>query len=78
MGGDLCDKRIYGQISGGISAMLIATDHRIIYLDKQPLFTIIDELNYDIFSGVKSSTAEPFTFVVSYTYNGLHISLCKL
>ncbi|CAN5431103.1 hypothetical protein BH10PAT3_BH10PAT3_0630 [soil metagenome] len=58
---------IYGQIGGGISAMLIATDHRVIFLDKQPLFTTIDELTYDVVSGVKSSSAGPFTSVVLHT-----------
>ncbi len=58
---------IYGQIGGGISAMLIATDHRVIFLDKQPLFTTTDELTYDVVSGVKSSTAGPFTSVVLHT-----------
>ncbi len=58
---------IYGQIGGGVSAMLIATDHRVVFLDKQLLFTTTDELTYDVVSGVRSSTAGPFTSVVLHT-----------
>jgi general stress protein 26 len=43
---------VYGQYGGG-SAMLVATDHRVIFLDRKPLFTTMDELTYDVVSGVK-------------------------
>lgn len=58
---------IYGRIEGGSSAMLLATDHRIIFLNKRPLFSTTDELTYDVVSGVKSNTAGPFTSVVLHT-----------
>ena len=58
---------IYGLISGGSSAMLIATDHRVIFLDHQVFYTTTDELTYDVVSGVKSSAAGPFTSVVLHT-----------
>ena len=58
---------IYGQIGSAISAMLIATDHRVIFLNKQPFSNTTDELTYDVVSGVKSSTAGPFTSVVLHT-----------
>lgn len=34
------------------SAMLIATDFRIIYLDRKPGFTITDEVTYDMVGGI--------------------------
>ena len=58
---------IYGQIGGGSLAMLVATDHRVIFLDHQILSMTTDELTYDVVSGVKSSTAGPFTSVVLHT-----------
>lgn len=45
---------IYGHNSDG-SAMLIATDRRVIFLDRKPLFTTADELTYDIVAGVSYS-----------------------
>jgi general stress protein 26 len=41
---------LYGKCSGGM-AMLIATDKRIIFFDKKPLFSTIDQLTYDVVSG---------------------------
>lgn len=58
---------IYGLISGGSSAMLVATDHRVIFLDHQILSMTMDELTYDVVSGVKSSTTGLFTSVVLHT-----------
>lgn len=46
---------VYGQNDEGF-VMLIATDMRVIYLDKKPLFLKQDELTYDVVSGVKLST----------------------
>jgi hypothetical protein len=37
--------------------MLIATDSRIIFLDHKPGFTTIDELTYDVVSGINITTA---------------------
>lgn len=42
---------VYGRTDNG-SAMLIATDHRIIYLDKKPLMAICDEISYEVIAGV--------------------------
>lgn len=47
---------VYGQYEAG-SGMLIATDHRIIFLDHKPLFVTMDELTYDVVSGVSSGTS---------------------
>lgn len=58
---------VYGQIGGGNSAMLVATDHRVIFLDKRPFFMVNDELTYDVVFGVKSTSAGPFISVVLHT-----------
>jgi general stress protein 26 len=57
---------VYGQYSGG-SAMLVATDHRVIFLDRKPLFTTMDELTYDVVSGVKLSRSSLFITVILHT-----------
>ena len=45
---------VYGLHEDGI-AMLIATDRRVIFLDKKPLFINEDEVNYHVVSGVSYS-----------------------
>jgi general stress protein 26 len=57
---------IYGRTKQG-SVMLIATDHRIIYLDTKPFFTTIDELTYDVVSGVRHNTSGLFSSVTLHT-----------
>ena len=47
---------VYGQNDDG-SIMLVATDRRIIYIDKKPFFTTEDEVTYDVVSGVSYSHA---------------------
>lgn len=42
---------VYGKYIDGM-AMLIATDKRVIFFDKKPLFSTVDELTYDVVSGV--------------------------
>lgn len=42
---------VYGR-SGEGAVMLVATDRRVIYLDKKPFFVSEDEITYDIVSGV--------------------------
>lgn len=42
---------VYGHHHDGY-AMLVATDRRIIFLDKKPLFVNEDEIKYDIVGGV--------------------------
>lgn len=58
---------IYGQIGSGNSAMLVATDRRVIYLDHRALFMTTDEMTYDVVSGVRSTTAGPFTAIILHT-----------
>lgn len=54
---------VYGRYrdkSGGSNwneGMLIATDLRVIFLDHKPGFTKIDEITYDVVSGISITTA---------------------
>ncbi len=57
---------VYGQYGGG-SAMLVATDHRVIFLDRKPLFMTMDELTYDVVSGVKLNKSGFIVTVVLHT-----------
>ncbi|MDZ7786403.1 MAG: pyridoxamine 5'-phosphate oxidase family protein [Candidatus Saccharibacteria bacterium] len=65
---------IYGQTNQG-SAMMVATDRRILFIDKKPLFLTADELTYDIVSGFRSNntgmiitTATLHTRMGDYTF----------
>lgn len=42
----------YGRASTGGGAMLVATDLRIIYFNRMPLFSSLDEVTYELVSGV--------------------------
>lgn len=42
---------IYGQHNSS-SAMMAATDERIIYLDKKPMIELFDEVSYEVVSGI--------------------------
>ncbi len=57
---------VYGRYANSL-AWLVATDKRVIFLDKKPLFMTTDELTYDVVSGVKSSHAGLFTAVTLHT-----------
>ena len=46
----------YGSYEGGF-AVLVATDKRVIFLDKKPMATIEDEITYFVVSGVSLSSA---------------------
>ena len=67
------DERIcgvtYGRYAGG-TALLVATDRRIVFLDKKPLFTSSDELSYESVSGVKYSVAGFFGSITLHTKLG--------
>lgn len=47
---------VYGRCQNDF-AMLVATDRRVIFLDKQPLFVNEDEVTYFVVSGVSYSSA---------------------
>lgn len=57
---------VYGQHHSS-SAMLIATDERIIYLDKKPMAVYIDEVTYDVVSGVELDIHTFFATVTLHT-----------
>lgn len=42
---------VYGLHQDGF-AMLIATSYRVIFLDKKPLFNTVDDVRYEVISGV--------------------------
>src|SRR3990167_8935521 len=50
----------YGEKTGSLTlveGMLIATDHRIIFLDHKPGYTSEDELTYEMIAGIQTSRA---------------------
>lgn len=57
---------VYGHHDEG-SAMLAATNWRVIFLDKKPLFVNEDEISYDVVSGVSFSHAGLWTSVTLHT-----------
>lgn len=60
---------VHGQYDDG-SAMLIATDKRLIFYDKKPLFQTVDELTYDIISGINVIRQGLFSGIVLHTRLG--------
>ncbi len=46
---------IYGRTPNTGGAMLVATDRRALFLDRMPLFSTMDEVTYDLVSGVTLS-----------------------
>lgn len=52
------------------SSMLIATNLRVIYLDRKPMFSLSDELTYDIVSGVSYGEEWPFATLTLHTRIG--------
>lgn len=59
----------YGTYSGGFG-WLIATDVRVLFIDKKPLFSSMDELSYDVVSGVRSIRAAMSSSVTLHTRVG--------
>ena len=43
---------VYGRATTSGGAMLVATDLRVIYFNRMPLFATLDEVTYDLVSGV--------------------------
>src|ERR1017187_2658411 len=67
------DEHIKGCVYGrGIHgrAMLVATDKRVIYLDRKPMYTSTDELTYDVVGGVRRETQALFSAVELHTRLG--------
>lgn len=59
----------YG-LSKNYSAMLVATNLRVIYLDRKPFFTISDELTYEMIAGVGYNIQGRFAAVTLHTRIG--------
>lgn len=57
---------VYGWYENGM-AMIVATDKRVIFLDKKPLFTTKDELTYDVVSGVRIDVGALYTSATLHT-----------
>lgn len=60
---------VYGKGKSG-SAMLIATDKRIIYLDQKPFFSISDHIGYEAIAGVELSQTVGFAHVLVHSRAG--------
>lgn len=56
----------YGRFDGGF-AMMLATDRRVIFLDKRPLFMAEDEIDYDVVSGVSFGYSPMYSTVTLHT-----------
>lgn len=61
---------VYGTQPGTFSAMLVATDRRVIFLDKKPLYCVSDELTYDVISGIKQESTALGANITLYTRVG--------
>ncbi|MEI8187832.1 MAG: PH domain-containing protein [Candidatus Saccharibacteria bacterium] len=68
---------VHGAYSGGL-AWLIATNKRIIFMDKKPFFNTIDEISYDVVSGAKTTkTAFSGTVTLHTRMGDYNISFAK-
>ncbi len=68
---------VYGRYAPGENkqlrwseGMLIATNLRVIFLDRKPGFENFDELTYDVVSGVQKTFAWPFASMTLHTRIG--------
>jgi hypothetical protein len=57
---------IYGQHQSS-SAMLVATDERIIFIDKKPMAVFLDEVSYEVVSGLEFDIHLLFASVILHT-----------
>jgi len=57
---------VYGLYPGGL-AWLVATSHRILFMDHKPFYTTTDEMTYDVIVGVQSTQAGPFDAIILRT-----------
>ncbi|MCA9344328.1 pyridoxamine 5'-phosphate oxidase family protein [Candidatus Saccharibacteria bacterium] len=64
------DEKIGGVVNGWYengSAMLVATDRRIIFLDKKPIYTTKEEVTYDVVAGVRLDIGGVSTVLTLHT-----------
>ncbi len=57
---------VYGRYTDSLS-WLVATDQRVLFVDRKPLYSTTDELSYDTVTGVKMTRAGLFVSVVLHT-----------
>lgn len=60
---------VYGLYDGGLG-MLVATDHRVLFLDRKPMFMTLDEATYDAVSGVRLNRSGIFNATTLHTRLG--------
>lgn len=64
---------LYGENGFGIqtsnSGMLVATDKRLIFIDRKPLFSDVDEFGYELILGINTNIAPIFAAVELHTAN---------
>ncbi len=60
---------VYGHCGMGL-AMLVATDRRVIYLERRPFFTSMDDISYDVVAGIKVIDAGIFPSAELHTRMG--------
>lgn len=68
--GEHIDGVIYGHYQKNDSGMMVATNKRVIFLDRKPFFTSTDELTYDVVSGVRENSSALLTAVTLHTRLG--------
>lgn len=60
---------IYGRFNGS-SGMLVATSHRVLFLDRKPGFTNAEDISYDVVAGVTYNRQGAFAAVTLHTRLG--------
>jgi general stress protein 26 len=60
---------VYGRTEGG-TALLVATDKRVVYVDEKVFYDRADEINYDVVSGVSLNKQGRYSGVVLHTRLG--------
>lgn len=67
------DEHIMAAVNGRTdlgSVMLVATDKRVLYIDSKPFYNTVDELTYDVVSGVMHHSQGLYAQVVLHTRVG--------
>jgi uncharacterized pyridoxamine 5'-phosphate oxidase family protein len=63
---------VYGRGDRGLG-MLVATDMRIIFIDRKPLYVSTDELTYDVVNGIRTESQLFFSTIGLHTRIGSYI-----
>lgn len=75
-GDEHIEAAVYGRFEEGLGLLmfeegwLIATDHRVIFLDHKPGYTNMDELGYEAVIGVQKTSAGFFSSITLHTKQG--------